>query len=105
MARVNGHSGGPEAVSSQAVSPGTRTRKCGLGSPDRAPTPAQPRWSGRPRGRRVLPTRAILSVHSIPGGLRALAPPLGPLCPRRVVRGLRARCVRQGSQALAGWAT
>lgn len=86
----------------QAVSPSFRTRKCGLGSLGRVSTPAQPRSSGRLRGRCALPTHAIISVYPIPRGLRALALSLGPLCPRRVARGSGLRCERQSSPALVG---
>lgn len=102
VACVDRPAGGPKAVGPQAVSPGTRTRKCGLGSPDRAPTPAQPLWSGRPRGRCVLPTRAILSVHSIPGGLPSPSSASQATLPSTGGAGLWARCARQGRRRWLG---
>lgn len=75
---------------------------CGLGSPGRAPTPAQPRSSGRLRGRCALPTRAIIIVYLFPCGLRALAPSRATL-PSTGRPELWAP-VRAPRQSGAGWA-
>lgn len=99
---VDGHAREPEAMGPPAVSPSIRTRKCGLGSPGRAPTPAQPRSSWRLRGRCALPTRAIISVYPVPRGLRALAPSWATL-PSTGRPGLWAP-VRAPRLSGAGWA-